>query len=337
MTQDAKNMANTKRTSQEKAALFMSFFAGRPDIYGTYDPQTQKARQVKAPVTLNVIRAHLTGRQPYGVYLLTQDLTKAIAVDFDENDAHPALEFCKAAQYYSISAYVERSKAKGHHVWVFFDDPVHAWKARLVVKEILEEIGQPNSEVFPKQDELKEGQYGNFINAPLFGRLVPEGRTVFLDPDKGLKPFPNQWDFLEFVQPASEILLDEIIEINSWTSDRKEYTAPAQQDESTLRAFGLLPCAQRMLTEGVSKYQRVACFRLAVSLRKAGVPLDAAIAALNVWALKNHPDNGKRVITPREIMAQAAAAYKRPYRSCGCNHPAVRPFCDSGCSLYRGR
>jgi len=184
----------TKRTKEEKIALFKGCFTGRRDVYGTYDIRTGKAHQEKTRVTDTVIHVHLVGRIPYGVYLLDKDKTKAVAVDFDTDDANPALELRKAVQHYGIQAYIERSKSKGYHVWIFFDCPVPAWKARLMVREVLEEIGQPNTEVFPKQDMLAEGQYGNFINAPLFGLLVPQNRTVFLNPDNGLKPFPNQWD-----------------------------------------------------------------------------------------------------------------------------------------------
>jgi len=323
----------TRRTTQEKIALFKACFAGRLDVYGTYDIRTGKARQAKEPVTDSVIHAHLAGRKPYGVYLLDKDKTRAVAEDVDTDDANPTLEFLKAAEHYGISAYIERSKSKGYHVWVFFDWPVPAWKPRLVVKEILEEIGQPNTEVFPKHDALEDGMYGNFINAPWFGKLVPERRTVFLDPDNGLKPFTNQWDFLESIQRLSEQALDEIIEVNDWAKDREVKPVSDTSPDSLTRTFGLPPCARRMLEEGVREYQRVACFRLAVAMKKAGVPLDAAIAALNVWALKNRPANGKAIIMRREIMAQAASAYKRRYRSCGCNHPAVKPFYDPTCTV----
>lgn len=52
---------------------------------------------------------------------------------------------------------------------------------RRVLREALAEGGQTNVEVFPKQDRLASGEFGNFINLPLFDRLVPEGRTVFVD------------------------------------------------------------------------------------------------------------------------------------------------------------
>ena len=76
----------------ENVALFRSLFSGLPHVYGTYNPTTGRARQVKEPVTDNVIYAHLSGNSPYGVYLLIGDQTPAIAVDFDEPDSLPPIE-----------------------------------------------------------------------------------------------------------------------------------------------------------------------------------------------------------------------------------------------------
>jgi hypothetical protein len=108
--------------------------------------------------------------------------------------------------------------------------------------------------------------------------------------------------------------------------------APDRQvrTEST---FGLPPCAQRMLAEGVSDYQRVRCFRLAVQLKKAGLPEGTTIAGLKAWAAKNRPQGEKRVITEDEILAQVTDAYSRDYRSCGCEDPSVVPYCDPACPL----
>ena len=328
---------DAKRTVAEKLALFRSLFSGRSDVYGTYDPVSGKSRQVKAPVTDRVLHDHLAGKQPYGVYLLVEDRTQAIVVDFDEDDPTPGMDFLKAAEHYGLHAYIERSKSKGHHVWMWFTLPgVFAAKARRVVLHILAELGFEGVEIFPKQDRLPDGQYGNFINCPLNGRLVQVERTVFLDPTNGLKPHSNQWDFLEGVQRVAEKTLDEIIEVNGLERSPPGMPVSARQgEEQTLRSFGLPPCARRMLTEGVTENQRVACFRLAVGLRKAGVPLDAALAALNIWALKNQPENGKGIISRQEVMAQAASAYSKPYRSCGCDDPAVAPYCGTGCPLLR--
>ena len=210
------------------------------------------------------------------------------------------------------------------------------------VRRILDEIGRPNTEVFPKHDRLDaRATYGNYIYAPLFGALVPKGRTVFLDPRDGLAAAADQWRFLEAVVRVKEEQLDEIIEINELdqpddqAAGSPQEAASARRSDKTHSVFGLPPCAQRMLAEGVSDYQRVRCFRLAVQLKKAGLPEDIAVAALKAWAAKNRPTGERRVITEDEILAQVNGAYSRDYRSCGCGDSAVAPYCDPDCPLHR--
>ena len=172
----------TERNTGEKIRIFRSFFSGLSNAYGTYDLKTGRARQVKEQVTNEVLLAHLTGKQSYGVYLLVKDRTRAIAVDFDTKDRTAPSDFVARAKHYGLSAYIECSKSKGHHVWIFFDEHgVPALKARLVVQHILEEIEQSQTEIFPKQAQLGgDMHYGNFINAPLFGSRVLEGKTAFV-------------------------------------------------------------------------------------------------------------------------------------------------------------
>ena len=332
MTSPRKN-----RTTASKLAIFGACFTGLDHVYGTYDLRTGRARQVKAPVTESVMLRHLQGREPYGVYLLTREGTRAVVADFDEQDTSPPLEFIRQARHYGLDAYLERSKSKGWHVWVFTVLPgLPATKGRLVVKAILSDIGASETEVFPKQDHLADDtRFGNFIYAPLFGLLVPEGRTVFVDPDRGLKAYPDQWDVLENVRRVTEEQLDEIIEINDLGCGHATGPVPGPPagPPDTGATFGLPPCAQRMLTDGVTEYQRVACFRLAVQLRKAGLPEDITVGALSTWAAKNHPTGGKRIITLDEIGQQARSAYARSYHGCGCEEPAITPYCSPACPI----
>ena len=325
-----------KKTAAEKVAIFRSYFCGLTDVYGTYDPASGRACQVKEPVTEAVIMAHLAGRQPYGIYLLVKDRTRAIVVDFDTRDTLPPMEFVARATHYGMSAYIERSKSKGHHVWIFFEKKgVLAVKARLVVRHILHEIDQTNTEVFPKQDALGTGaKYGNFINLPLYGRLVPRGKTVFVDPVT-FEPYPDQWEFLESACRIQESTLDEIIDLNGLETSSINRSLDSRSEGGQSSRFGLPPCAQRMLQNGVSQYQRVSCFRLAVHLKRLGLPYDVAVAALKTWALKNKPINGKGVILEKEIRSQTSCAYEKSYVGYGCESPAVKPFCDPSCALKR--
>jgi hypothetical protein len=90
-----------------------------------------------------------------------------------------------------------------------------------------------------------------------------------------------------------------------------------------------------MLQDGVSQYQRVSCFRLAVHLKRLGLPQDVAASALKAWAQKNRPSAGKRIITDSEILEQISYAFGRNYRTYGCENEAVKPFCDPRCPVRR--
>jgi len=328
------------RKALEKIKIFRNLFAGLTNVFGTYAPETGRSWQVKEPVTNDTILAHLKGERPYGVYLLHGDRTRAIAVDFDDLNPLPPMEFVNAAQHYRLSAYIETSKSKGFHVWIFFTEKgVKASKARLVVKHILEEIEYPQTEIFPKQNCLGNGaSFGNFINAPLFGGLVPIGKTVFVDPHT-LDPYPDQWAFLESVERVEEQVLDQIIELNdlsiSQTQNSQTKNTPSQIDSANRKQnwFNLPICAQKMLQNGVSQYQRVSCFRLAIHLKRLELPYNLAVAALKAWASKNRPNNGKKVITEREIVEQTKYAFNMDYRGYGCNSAAVAPFCNSKCPI----
>ena len=315
--------------------LFRGLFAGLESAYGTRDLDTGRVRQVKAPMTDEVLADHLSGRRHIGVYLLVRDHTRALAVDFDTQDLWPVREFMALARHYGLPAYVERSKSKGHHVWAFFSAAgVSAAKARCVVLHMLEEIGCRDTEVFPKQDRLDHHTaYGNFIFAPLFGRLVPHGRTVFMLPTDLTQPVPDQWGFLRSVKRIDEAELDAFIEINELAPSTEPPRPVAGATRQLAVTRGLPPCGRRMLIKGVTRNQRVSCFRLAVQLKGTSLPFEYALAVLYEWARRIRPANGNRIITPGEILSQTRRAYDRPYRSYGCDDPAIQVFCVPGCPV----
>lgn len=256
--------------------------------------------------------------------------------DFDTKIPEPAVQFVNRAMHYNIAAYLERSKSKGYHAWVFFPkEGVTAWKARRVMRLILEDIAMPDTEVFPKQDSIDINRsYGNFINAPLFGKLVPEGRTVFVKADDPLEPHSDQWAVLESVQRVTEDLLDEIIAENGLEEmpelENRSDITPANRE---IPKTGLPWCARRMLEQGVTFDQRVACFRLAINLRRTGIPFDLSVALLLEWRNKNQPGPKKNIITVEEIQDQTRWAYRKNYAGLGCNEEIVRSFCHPECPV----
>ena len=89
------NSPHGKRSGTEKLAIFRDCFSGLKHVFGTYDPSTGSGRQVKSPVTDQVLLRHLQGSQPYGVYLLVDARTGAVVVDFDDQDTYGPLQFVR--------------------------------------------------------------------------------------------------------------------------------------------------------------------------------------------------------------------------------------------------
>jgi hypothetical protein len=101
-----------------------------------------------------------------------------------------ALAFTKAARAGGVPAALEISQSgQGAHVWVFFTEAVPAVAARGVgtalVREAILLRGSMNlssyDRLFPNQDVLPDGGYGNLIAAPLNGQRRKDGLTLFLD------------------------------------------------------------------------------------------------------------------------------------------------------------
>lgn len=163
------------------------------------------------PVTDDVIRWHLSGcdaeGQPFvaGVYPLLQDETCFfLAVDFDEagwrEDAAALLGSCHRLD---LTVALERSRSgRGAHVWFFFEEAIPAALARRlgshVVTETMErrpDIGLDSYDrLFPNQDTMPQGGFGNLIALPLQRAARKQANTVFLD--SALVPWVDQWAFL---------------------------------------------------------------------------------------------------------------------------------------------
>jgi superfamily II DNA or RNA helicase len=115
-----------------------------------------------------------------------------------------ALAYVKAARADGVPAAVELSKSgRGAHVWVFFAGPVAGASARLVGTSLLHDAMMLRGtmdlhsydRLFPNQDVLPDGGFGNLIAAPLQRKRRHHGLTVFLDLGT-LEPYEDQWDFL---------------------------------------------------------------------------------------------------------------------------------------------
>lgn len=177
------------------------------------------------PVTDDVIAWHLSGMagdgEPFvaGVYPLLADETCCfLAIDFDKagwmDDSQAFLETCGCL---SVPAALERSRSgHGGHVWIFFDRAIPAGLARRLGSYLLTETMERRPDVgldsydrlFPNQDTMPQGGFGNLIALPLQKRARELGNSVFLD--QTFTPWADQWAFLEGVGRMSRAQVEEI-------------------------------------------------------------------------------------------------------------------------------
>jgi superfamily II DNA or RNA helicase len=220
-------------TPDEKVALFMRLFRGRTDAYPVrweskktgksgYSPACinewragicDKPRikcadcnnRVLRPLTEVVVYEHLAGNHTIGVYpLLTDDTCHFLAVDFDEaewrEDARAFMQSCKEL---GVPAALEISRSgNGAHVWIFFSGSVPARDARKLGTAIISHTCARTRQLklasydrlFPNQDTLPKGGFGNLIALPLQKKPREQGFSEFVD--EQLAPFADQWGFL---------------------------------------------------------------------------------------------------------------------------------------------
>ena len=157
------------------------------------------------PVSDSVIRDHLQGRDVIGVYpLLPDDTCWFLAADFDKatwlEDVAALRDTCITL---GIPMAVERSRSgNGAHVWFFFTEPIPVTIARAMgcylITETMSRRHQLSMDsydrLFPSQDTMPRGGFGNLIALPLQHDPRQQGNSVFID--EGFNAYPDQWAYL---------------------------------------------------------------------------------------------------------------------------------------------
>jgi hypothetical protein len=175
-------------SGEAKIALFRRLFAGRDDVYarrwenaskGTsgWAPAhrgswtTPRDQRQHLPLTDEVVRGHLEGRDTVGLYpLLVGDTCRLLVCDFDKLSWRlDAQAYVEAADAVDVPTAVEISRSgNGAHVWTFFSAPVAASQARAMGAGLLRETMARRGELdlesydrfFPSQDYLPSAASG---------------------------------------------------------------------------------------------------------------------------------------------------------------------------------
>jgi len=239
--------ARVPTTPIEKVRLFRALFKGREGIFPTRFVSKKTGKPGYAPACANkfvrglcelpkircgecpnqafipfddqIVIDHLQGRTVVGVYPLLEDETCwFLAVDFDKTSWQDDVDaFVETSRAMEVPLSVERSRSgNGAHAWFFFVAPVAASLARKMGCYLLTETMSRRHQLsmgsydrlFPNQDTMPRGGFGNLIALPLQYEPRQSGNSVFVD--GRFQAYADQWAYLASVTRMAPSFVESI-------------------------------------------------------------------------------------------------------------------------------
>lgn len=129
-------------------------------------------------LTLETLREHLNGQHTIGLYALNPrtQRCKWVAIDADyENALEDLLKLQWELRKAGVEAALEKSR-RGAHLWIFAEKPLLARDCRIYIYNLALSLKVPvkgggrlaeGIEIFPRQNQIAPGEFGNGIRGPL--------------------------------------------------------------------------------------------------------------------------------------------------------------------------
>ena len=266
----SKESEPSKLSTDDKVALFMRLFRGRTDVYpirwesqktgkvgyspvcvnewraGVCDKPRVKcsncSNQLLKPLTDVIVFEHLAGKHTIGVYpLLTDDTCHFLAADFDEADWREDVSaFAQSCREMGVPAALEISRSgNGAHVWIFFARNVPARDARQLGTAIISHTCARTRQLklnsydrlFPNQDTMPKGGFGNLIALPLQKKPRELGFSIFVD--EQFVPYADQWGYLASIRPISREDMESAILLATGNAHPLDVAFITEEDQKT--------------------------------------------------------------------------------------------------------
>ena len=185
--------------------------------------------RVLVPLDDTTIYKHLSGKDAngqdvIGLYpILADDTCYFLAIDFDDGawQENVSAVRCVCSEW-GIPCGVERSRSgEGAHLWVFFEDAIPCATARKLGSALLTAAMEREGKLkldaydrmFPCQNTLPNGGFGNLIALPLQGQARKKGNSLFVD--ESFQPHPDQWAYLSSVRKLGLAEVDVLVKAHS--------------------------------------------------------------------------------------------------------------------------
>jgi hypothetical protein len=178
----------------------------------------ERATGKELALTPATIARHLEGELTIGLYAINPRTQRSKWIVIDADYAH-ALEDLIKLQWElkqdGIEAALEKSR-RGGHLWIFGVTPLLARDCRIYVYNLAARLKMPvkgaclpqGIEVFPRQDALKPGEFGNAIRGPLGTHQADKKRYWFYGADYSLE---SQIRYLKRLRKLSEDQLSSLV------------------------------------------------------------------------------------------------------------------------------
>lgn len=301
---------------EDSIKQFASLFSGLDRAYGTYNLRNVKTKlrqgtkivgkpaTIHGPVTLNLFRDHLEGREGLGIVPIDDD-SKCVfgAIDIDDYTIHDYSKIVKIIREQFLPLVACRSKSGGIHCFCFVRESVPASLMKEKLTTFASILGHGGCEIYPKQSQIlsDRGDIGQWINLPYFNAEYTERYAFRLD-GKGL----SLNDFL--IEAKKKMLSPKELEAFTVTLTEAVDDGP--------------PCLQYLLTKGFSPGTRNdGLFNLAIYLKKK-YPDD--------WEVQLDDYNIRHMDPPlstQEVQVVVKSLKKREYNFT-CDKSPIRPYCN---------
>jgi hypothetical protein len=199
----------------------------------------------KLSLTIKDVEMHLAGYKTISLYAIesTSSTCKWIAIDADYTEGFRDLAVLQSSlREDGVQAVLEKSR-RGGHLWVLGDELLPAAACRILVYNLALRLGVPikghmheveGIEVFPRQDRLEPGSFGNALRGPLGVHRASVKRYWFEGANGTLH---DQFAFLKDVRRLTlkelETLTEGMNPIDEPEPPRTTYIAPPGSSRGT--------------------------------------------------------------------------------------------------------
>ena len=176
-------------------------------------------------LTADIIDKHLRNKDKngagiVGVYpLLSDETCFFLAFDFDEEKwKEDVSTFRLVCESLNIPIAIERSRSgNGAHAWLFFEEAVPAISARKLGNALLTKAMSVRHEIefssydrmFPNQDFMPKGGFGNLIALPLQNGVRSNRNSEFVDED--FHSYSDQWAYIASIKKTNQSEINRLL------------------------------------------------------------------------------------------------------------------------------